>query len=345
MTQINAEIVADSLSPQGHRITSMLLTYPRIIHAEMCRHRMHSRNSASSRAIPFEKMVQQVQENPFIPIAWQKDHKGMNGTEYAEYPDIEDFKSIWLNARNDSVKSVQLMHTGNVKLTKQLCNRILEPFMWHKELVTATEWDNFFELRCPKYRVCHATVPYRSRKDAIKDFGKSHPYIKEYTDLDWLKMSYSGAEIHMQLLAEKMWDAMNESKPQELGEGKWHIPFGDQINNVGHFTSKVDVNNTFWKDYNEQNKIKIAVARAARLSYTTHNGEIDYEKDIELHDRLFEKKHMSPFEHVAKAMNKGEYEAFLKGNVDPGFDVPENNLGWCRNFHGWIPYRYLIENQ
>ena len=44
---------------------------PRIILAEFNTHRLFSRNSASSRAIPFKKMVQSVLENPFIPIAWQ----------------------------------------------------------------------------------------------------------------------------------------------------------------------------------------------------------------------------------------------------------------------------------
>ena len=85
------EIIADSLSPQGNRLTTFKLTYPRIIHSELMTHRVFSRNSASSRAIPFEKMVKMVEEDPFIPIAWQKDHKGMQGSEYAQYPDTEDF--------------------------------------------------------------------------------------------------------------------------------------------------------------------------------------------------------------------------------------------------------------
>lgn len=70
--KISAKIIADSISPQGNRITSFILTYPRFIHAELMTHRMFSRNSASSRAIPFAKMVKMVQKDPFIPIAWQK---------------------------------------------------------------------------------------------------------------------------------------------------------------------------------------------------------------------------------------------------------------------------------
>ena len=151
--KINAQIIADSINPQGDRITTYLLTYPRFIHSELMTHRVFSRNSASSRAIPFKKMVKMVEEDPFIPIAWQKDHKGMQGSEYAQYPDTEDFKVIWLEARDNAIKSAQLAQTGRVKLTKQLCNRLLEPFMWHTVLVTATEWENFFELRMPCYEI------------------------------------------------------------------------------------------------------------------------------------------------------------------------------------------------
>ena len=164
------EILADSLSPQGNRLTTFKVTYPRIIHAEMCRHRILSRNTASSRAIPFEKMVKDVEEDPFIPLAWQKSHKGMQGSEYWTdndtvtvdegdeyerytkiYSATEHFITEWLEARDLAIaQSYELNRLG---VTKQLCNRLLEPFMWHTVLVTATEFSNFFDLRMPKYEL------------------------------------------------------------------------------------------------------------------------------------------------------------------------------------------------
>ena len=81
---ISAKIIADSLSPMGHRITTFVLVFPRIVLAEFNTHRMLSRNSASSRAIPFEKMLQMVKSNPFIPIRWMMEHKGMQGSDYIE---------------------------------------------------------------------------------------------------------------------------------------------------------------------------------------------------------------------------------------------------------------------
>ena len=108
--KIEAKIIADSINPQGDRITTYLLTYPRFIHSELMTHRVFSRNSASSRAIPFEKMVRMVEEDPFIPIAWQKDHKGMQGSEYiTEDRKYENSRYDWLKARSLAVQQAKLL--------------------------------------------------------------------------------------------------------------------------------------------------------------------------------------------------------------------------------------------
>ena len=383
MKKINAQIVADSVNPQGNRIITFLLTYPRFIHGELMTHRMFSRNSASSRAIPFEKMVKMVEEDPFIPIAWQKDHKGMQGTEYfTDESQIKSKISCWLNARDNAVRSARYLNSDlvihkiadeefisfnqfdeddivdlmaekrleNTKVTKQLCNRLLEPFMWHTVLVTATEWDNFFELRCPQYIFGKATNKpkiWKNKKDAIKDF----PDWETHNDLFWRTMNESQAEIHIQALAEAMLGAMNESIPNQLESGQWHIPFGDRIDYALHKWNFLPNITELWgKDMSEYG-IKVATARCARLSYMTFDGEIDYEKDIKLHDQLLESKHGSPFEHCARAMYNQEYKEFVKGKVyrelenHDYIEIPKNTEGWCNNFRGFIPYRYLIENE
>ena len=149
-TKISATIVADSLGPNGDRVTSILVTFPRFILAELNTHRMLSKNSASSRAIPLNKVIESVTNNPFIPIAWQKKHKGMQGTEYfTDISEINHLCKLWLEGRDESVMLAEAL---NIKgITKQLCNRLLEPFMWHTVLITATEFENFFKLRCPQY--------------------------------------------------------------------------------------------------------------------------------------------------------------------------------------------------
>ncbi len=352
--KINARIVADSISPQGNRITTFVLTYPRIIHAEVMTHRLFSRNAASSRAIPFKTMVKSIMDDPFIPIAWQKDHKGMQGTEYFNPKLIpgDGLPSLWLKGRNEAVEIAQRLHSSGHGVTKQLCNRLLEPFLWYTNLVTVTELENFYELRCPKYKVTGiGGGPARSRKDWLKRMKFSsalHPSQYPKTEEDWWKLSESGAEIHIQALAESMWDARNESTPKKLKAGDWHIPFGDTFSieklNELQFKNFGNVLN-----YYDHYKIKIATARCARLSYMTFDGDIDYQKDIELHDMLLQSKHFSPFEHCAKVMTNKEYHDFIKGRTDietsNGFTITtEDQRGWCNNFKGFIQCRYLIEN-
>ena len=101
-------------------------------------------------------------------------------------------------------------------------------------------------------------------------------------------------------------------------------------------------------------RVKIATARCARLSFMTFDNEIDYEKDIQLHDRLLADGHMSPFEHCARVMDDVEFESYHKGQFVPesdsiaediGMAISNDAFGWCNNFKGFIPYRYLIENK
>ena len=95
---IKAEIVAHSINEQEDELISVLVTFPRIILAEVNTHRMLSKNTSSSRAIPFKKMVEAVQNDPFIPIAWQKEHTGMQGYEYfTDSIEIEGCKKLWLS--------------------------------------------------------------------------------------------------------------------------------------------------------------------------------------------------------------------------------------------------------
>ena len=142
---ITARVIADSINTSGNRLTSLVITLPRIVLAEFNTHRALSKNSASSRAIPFNKMVEQVLKNPFIPTKFQQDHKGMQGTKYFTGNTEEVIRGEWLHARDVAV--LQAKSLNQMGVTKQICNRLLEPFMLHTIISTATEWQNFIALR------------------------------------------------------------------------------------------------------------------------------------------------------------------------------------------------------
>lgn len=142
---ITADIIADSISEAGKRITTLSLYYPRFIHAEFMTHRMFSRNASSSRAIPTVKLIQDVMINAVDPSYWGKNMKGMQAAE--ELSDVERIhaKLLWAEARYNALKSVERL--AALGAHKQIVNRILEPYAHIRVCVTATEWDNFFKLR------------------------------------------------------------------------------------------------------------------------------------------------------------------------------------------------------
>lgn len=269
---ISAKIIADSVSPNGARLTTMQLRYPRFIHAEFMTHRVFSRNASSSRAIPFERLVEDVMKDTAMPIEWGKNQKGMQAGESLSDAQIENAKHRWGVARDVAVSQARALHS--LGLHKQIVNRILEPFSHINVLVTATDWDNFFHLR-------------------------RHPDAQP--------------EIHE--LADKMFEAMEDSIPYVLEEGEWHLPY-------------VTCDERASMEHTLEDLIKTSVARCARVSYLTHDGRTTtLEEDIALYARLVggDVIHASPAEHVASALVN-----------------PYERSG---NFCGFLQYRKTLPNE
>lgn len=145
MTTITAKVIEDSIAENGVRLTTLQLCYPRFIHAEFMTHRVFSRNASSSRAIPVAKMIEQVRNDPAMPIHWGKNQAGMQANEELAPMAQDSARQLWMQAARDAASVAQVM--ADVGLHKQVANRILEPYQYMHVIVTATEWENFFELR------------------------------------------------------------------------------------------------------------------------------------------------------------------------------------------------------
>jgi thymidylate synthase ThyX len=142
---ISAKMIQDSVSPDGIRLISLQLRYPRFIHSEFMTHRVFSRNASSSRAIPIERVIQSIEDDPAFPIHWGKNQSGMQAREELVGADKLDAWAAWVHAARDAVAHARRMAESGAH--KQIVNRILEPFAHITVLVTATEWDNWYELR------------------------------------------------------------------------------------------------------------------------------------------------------------------------------------------------------
>lgn len=177
-----AQVVADSVGPYGKRIVTMQLEYQRFIHSEFMTHRVFSRNAASSRAIPVEKQIEQVGETPAMPVYWGLNKPGMQAAEEwggNDGPEGEWTPLFeWIEASNHAMQHARAMHDHG--LHKQIVNRLLEPWQIMKVVVTATEWENFFNLRISEF----AQPEIRDLAEKMKKaMDESEP--KELNEYDW----------------------------------------------------------------------------------------------------------------------------------------------------------------
>jgi hypothetical protein len=248
---ISAKIICDSISPDKIRITTLQLRYPRFIHSEFMTHRLFSRNASSSRAVPVEKLIEDVKQDTAMPIFWGKNQPGMQAKEECKndvqhkvtyYIDGKSSEKIypvhrivaWEIARDNAIRLAQEFHAAGYH--KQIVNRLLEPFSHINVVVTATEWSNFFKLR---------------------DHEDAQPEIRE--------------------LAVQMKNVMRYSHMEQLDYGQWHLPYITM-------EDKVEI----LRDSNPQDKwvntaICCSVARCARVSYVTHDmKKPDIEADLKL---------------------------------------------------------------
>lgn len=279
----SAKILADSISPAGVRLTTMEVTFPRIVLAEFNTHRMFSRNSASSRAIPVEKMLARVMDDPFLPVWWGKNQSGMQANDelsdeiqhsddgHSSAPsDRETARKHWLWARDFAVERVRSLQV--IGLHKQIANRLLEPFLWHTVIVTATEWENFFALRCHK-----------------------------------------DAQPEIRVIAAMMRGLYAEGKTREVGYDDWHLPLVEGVDKEELIADVVDRPD---QPRDEVNNVlaQVSSGRCARVSYLTHDGKRDWRADVTLAERLRASGHMSPFEHAARPMRAGDPSKVFEGN-------------------------------
>jgi thymidylate synthase ThyX len=106
-------------------------------------------------------------------------------------------------------------------------------------------------------------------------------------------------EIHE--IAQLMLGAYRASTPQTVPAGGWHLPLIQEDE----------------RGLDPELLCKLSVARSARVSYLTHDGKRDLEKDLELYERLLgggANGHWSPFEHVATPLNEsGAFSGNLRG--------------------------------
>ena len=273
-----ASVIADSRYKRK-RLVTFEFNLPKCVVAEMNTSRSLSRNSASSRAIPSDRIISAIESDPFIP-EWTAANKGMVAAGHLNENASREATKDCLAARDYMIAYVKRQVARGV--SKQDANRYLEPWMFTTIVATGTDraWEWFFGLR---------------------DHGDADPKIGKAARL--------------------MHEAYDDSKPREMDEGDWHLPYigNKDRQNVAALDGFIMPQRGMAPGDHDWRDIILAhmsAARCARISYLRQHEDRSVEDEVSRACELVKSGHWSPTEHQAVVM-PGHNQGGNFGNDQP----------------------------
>ena len=267
---VSVKILCHSKAPTGGELITIECEFHRFILAEINTHRTLSRNYQSSRAVPVEKMIEQVKNDPAIPVHWGQNQRGMVAEQELSLAKRTDSEYRWRRAAKQAATNAEYMSLNGCH--KQIVNRLLEPFIWTKGVITGTKeaWEGVFKLRCHKDAQPEFRVLAEKIKAAIEDstprelnYGDYHtPYVDfddpKYSIEDAVKISTScNAQVSYRVLddsldkAKKLYDMLNLPEGGVYKEDPPHFSPTEHVAKVMYCIDKEDSgnfnSNNFWQ--------------------------------------------------------------------------------------------------
>lgn len=317
---ISAKIIAHSITHWGVDLITVLARYPRFIHAEELTHRILSstpdmiieindgvmydrnlsRNASSSRAIPVSRLIDDIMRDTAMPIHWGKNQKGMQADHendaLIEHPFADYIKNPFAQGRRGSLLSPEQMWI-EARDHAIAFARAYDAAGYHKQVVNRL----------------------------LEPFAHINVLITATEWPNFLELrDHKDAQPEIQTLAKAIRSAIDDSTPEVLEPGEWHLPF------VTDFEKD-------WLDLETQKKV--SVARCARTSYLTHDGnQPTVIKDLSLYQDLVGARplHASPAEHQATP----DKQIRNVSTATTSWEAPELH----GNFQGgWVQNRKVIE--
>ena len=286
---ISAKIICDSIGPNGIRLTTFELEYPRFIHSELMTHRSMSRNAASSRAIPIATMLARIEADPASPVFWAANRPGMQAS--AEIEDIPAARAVWAQACAEAVASSRRLAALGVH--KGVANRVTEPFQHMVTLVTATDYANFFHLRY--------------HQDAQQEFQALAKMMYDlYTDPPNAPTRLSPDDWHLPYITQA--DVTDARAQADKAVGLL-----DRNDYVTYILRKVSVGRCARTSYVNQSgkrSLEDDISLHDRLISSPESGEPG---------------HWSPFEHVAQGTWSTAYSGNFRGWIQYRKQFPNEN--------------------
>lgn len=255
---LSVKMIEHSVAPHGGELVTQEWTYPRAIHAEIMTHADKSKNAESSRAIPVLKKLEKTAANPWVPAAFTKNQKGMQGGSALDGTADAIARTLWLLGFKIMKPIVEGL--AALEVHKQYANRLCEPWATITIVISGTEWENM---------------------DALRTDPTAFP---EFQELMWMSIENRILSTPRVVNFEEIYQrgVADDTDWASRGVGAWHLPYV-LPEREGLTTEQA---------------LKCSVARCARVSYLLQDGtKPDVDKDFELYAKLREGGHMSPFAH------------------------------------------------
>ncbi len=341
-----AEVVADSVSQFGVRLTTIEATLPRIVLAELNTHRMFSRNSASTRAIPAMTQLRNILENPFIPERFGINQPGMQSQEWLKGAKHEEAREIWLQNRDRAVTGVVELLLG-VDLAQEVlgyeadreyvsADVLIDKLSEVDSLIpkSSDDPDRFID---PRLLNVHKQLAGRGLEAYMW-----HTVV--ITATEWSNFlalrDHPAAQGEIAKAARLIRQALERSTPRLIREGEWHTPYVDDS-----------------EDLSPRVRVMASTARCAAVSYNRQRAKV-LEREIDRYNDLLTSGHMSPFEHPATPFTAAEFALRESAKVmsasiaarTPGVDEDlvariVSTLECDGNFRGWTQHRKQIPHE
>lgn len=319
----SSTVIADSVSRTGSRLTSLEITFPRVVAAELNTHKVLAKNAASSRARPPLTVLRDAWENPYVPNEIGVNQSGMVAGEALDGKSLKSVQEQILRHRDRALVGAfeNLLSTGRIRsfLGEESYARLLiDGFQGNPEKFELLE--DLYRSILHEYKIGNAPYNfYNVHKQIVNRYLEPwlwHTVLVTGTEWDNFVAlrANPGADPAIRQSAEKVVESLNESQPQKRYSGEWHLPF-IQESDIAEVNGDIETLK------------KISAGRSARLSYLTHHNERSIEKDISLSKRLYEDGHMSPFEHQARPLEVGEaQDSTLLGWKQYRKELPNENI-------------------
>lgn len=277
-TEPYAEVVCDSISPSGDRLTTMVIVMHRFVLAEFNTHRVFSRNSESSRAVPTRERICRVLFDLAWPVEWGKNQAGMQAYTLLSSACVKVCRIIWRLASLAAVMAVVALYA--VGLHKQLANRLLEPFLWHTVVVTSTEWENYFAQRATEFSPL-AQPELRATSDLmLKALRANTPKFVQ-------------ASLH---------------GPRLATHDNWHLPFVGYVEPTDYTNYLTPIQLSVARCARSAYGLQLHTTASGINASTPPKERETILKEFDRYEKLVQAKpmHASPLEHVARPMLSGE---------------------------------------